>query len=381
MNSGLGFEIEAGGGNPCQARAGRLETAHGLVETPVFMPVGTQGAVKAMAPRDLHEVGAQIILANTYHLHLRPGEQTVRLAGGLHSFMGWDGPILTDSGGYQVFSLARLRKVTGEGVGFRSHIDGSERFLSPELAIEIQLALGSDVMMVLDECPPSQADRATIAGAVERTLAWARRCRARTDRAAGDGEIGPGHGLFGIVQGGVFPDLRRECADALLEAGFDGYAIGGLGLGEPQAEMLAAVEATTARLPTGRPRYFMGLGTPAEIIGIVARGVDMFDCVLPTRLGRHGTVMTGHGNVVIRNARYARDFGPLEEGCGCYACSNFSRAYVRHLIAAGEILGLVLCTHHNLHFLHRFTGRMREAILAGRFGEWSADYMAGLGRD
>ncbi len=380
MNTGLGFELEAGGDHPCQARAGRLETAHGVVKTPVFMPVGTQGTVKAMAPRDLREVGTQILLANTYHLHLRPGEKTVRLAGGLHSFMGWDGPILTDSGGYQVFSLAALRKVTGDGVSFRSHIDGSERFLSPELAIDIQLALGSDVMMALDECPPSKADRTAIGRAVERTLAWALRCRTRAERAVGDGEMGPGHGLFGIVQGGIFPDLRRECADALGEAGFDGYAIGGLGLGEPQAEMLAAVEATTARLPAGRPRYFMGLGTPAEIIGVVARGVDMFDCVLPTRLGRHGTVMTRLGNVVVRNARYSRDFGPLEEGCDCYACSNFSRAYIRHLIAADEILGLVLCTHHNLHFLHRLAGQMRAAIVEGRFDGWSASYLAGLAR-
>lgn len=378
MNTRLPFSLEAGAGRSGQPRAGRLETAHGPVLTPVFMPVGTQGTVKAMTPRDLHEVGAQVILGNTYHLHLRPGEETIRLAGGLHRFMGWDGPILTDSGGYQVFSLARLRKVTDEGAAFRSHIDGSEKFLSPELAVEIELALGSDVMMVLDECPPSRADRPAIEAAVARTVAWARRCRDRADRAIEDGDLLPGHGLFGIVQGGLFGDLRQSCAEALVELGFDGYAIGGLGLGETGPQMMEAVSRTTEAVPADRPRYFMGLGTPAEIIGVVARGVDMFDCVLPTRLGRHGTVMTRHGNVAVRNARYARDFGPLEEGCGCYACRNFSRAYVRHLISAGEILGLALCTHHNLHFLLRLSAEMREAIVTGRFDEWSRAILAGL---
>jgi len=376
----LGFTLEARDQGGTQARAGRLETAHGSVATPVFMPVGTQGAVKAMTPRDLREVGAQIILANSYHLHLRPGEETVRLAGGLHRFMGWYGPILTDSGGYQVLSLARLRKVTDDGVSFRSHVDGSERFLSPELVVEIQLALGSDVMMTLDECPPSQAERPVLAAAVERTVAWARRCRARADRAWEEGELRPGHGLFAIVQGGLDTALRRRCAEELVDMGFDGYAIGGLSLGEPVPAMLDTVWATTRLLPADRPRYFMGLGTPAEIIGVVARGVDMFDCVLPTRLGRHGTVMTRRGNVVVRNARYAKDQGPLEEGCTCYACRNFSRAYVRHLIAAGEITGLILCTYHNLHFLLRFTAEMRQAILAGRFGEWSAARLAELAR-
>lgn len=378
MGPRLAFELEAGGDSG-RERAGVLTTAHGRVRTPVFMPVGTQGSVKGLAPRELLEVGTQIILANTYHLHLRPGEETVGLAGGLHVFMDWSGPILTDSGGYQVFSLARLRKVTDEGVRFRSHIDGSERFLSPEKAIDIQLVLGADVMMVLDECPPSDADRAAIGEAVRRTLNWAGRCRARVDLAEGEGALRSGHGLFGIVQGGVFPDLRRECASALVELGFDGYAIGGLGLGESREEMLTAVEVTTACLPADRPRYFMGLGTPREILAAVARGVDMFDSVLPTRLGRHGTVMTRGGNVVVRNARYARDFGPLEEGCDCYACRHFTRAYVRHLVAAGEILGLLLCAHHNLRFLHRLTTEARQVIVEGRFREWSAELISGLG--
>jgi len=368
----LKFTIQAGGGGPTAPRAGILHTAHGEVPTPVFMPVGTQGSVKAMAPRELREVGARIILANTYHLHLRPGEDVVGEAGGLHAFMGWDGPILTDSGGYQVFSLARLRKVTDEGVAFRSHIDGSERFLSPERAVDIQQTLGSDVMMVLDECPPSEAPREEIARAVRRTTEWARRCRERA------GRLEPGRGLFGIVQGGLHPDLRSQSAQALVDLGFHGYAIGGLGLGEGREEMLRAVEMTTERLPVEAPRYFMGLGTPAEIIEVIARGVDMFDCVLPTRLGRHGTVMTRRGNVTVRNAAHARDFGPLEEGCDCWACRNFSRAYVRHLIAAREILGLRICTHHNLHFLARLTAEARQAITAGRFRAWAEEVLAGF---
>jgi queuine tRNA-ribosyltransferase len=378
MTARLLFEIEAGVG-PGRARAGRLVTAHGQVLTPVFMPVGTQGSVKGLAPREVLEVGSQIILANTYHLHLRPGEETVSLAGGLHSFMAWPGPILTDSGGYQVFSLSGLRKVSDEGVRFRSHIDGSERFLSPEKVIDIQLALGSDLMMVLDECPSSEADRESIVRAVRRTLNWAGRSRARIDQVADDGTLRPGRGFFGIVQGGVFPDLRRDCAAALVDLGFDGYAIGGLGLGEAREDMLEAAAVTAAGLPADRPRYFMGLGTPSEILTAVGIGVDMFDCVLPTRLGRHGTVMTRRGNIVVRNARYSRDFRPLEAGCECYACRHFTRAYVRHLIAAGEILGLLLCAHHNLHFLHRLMRETRRAILDQRFAEWSAEVIAEMG--
>jgi len=370
----LKFTIQAGGEGPTSARAGVLHTAHGEVETPVFMPVGTQGSVKGVAPRELREVGARMILANTYHLHLRPGEDIIREAGGLHAFMGWDGPILTDSGGYQVFSLSRLRKITDEGVAFRSHIDGSERFLSPEKAVDIQQALGSDVMMVLDECPPSEAPGEELVRAVRRTTEWAARCRERA------GTLEPGRGLFGIVQGGLDPDLRFRSARALVELGFEGYAIGGLGLGEGREEMLRAVEVTTEHLPTGAPRYFMGLGTPAEIVEVIARGVDMFDCVLPTRLGRHGTVMTRRGNVAVRNAAYARDFRPLADGCDCWACRNFSRAYVRHLISAREILGLRLCTHHNLHFLARLTARARQAVVEGRFEAWSAEFLEGFAR-
>lgn len=366
-------DVESPGRPRCGARAGVLATAHGDVKTPVFMPVGTQGTVKGVTPRELRELGTQMILCNTYHLFLRPGEETVRLAGGLHTFVGWDGPILTDSGGYQVFSLANLRRLTDEGVIFRSHIDGSERFLSPEKAVEVQLALGSDIMMVLDECPPAEAAREAVERAVQRTTAWAERCLERA------GPRQPGYGLFGIVQGGTFPDLRRESAQALVSMDFDGYAIGGLALGEPREETLATVEEVAGLLPAEKPRYFMGLGTPVEIIEVIARGVDMFDCVLPTRLGRHGTVITRRGNVVVRNARYARDFGPLEEGCECYACRNFTRAYVRHLIAAREILGLILCTHHNLHFLHRLIEDARRAIVAGGFADWSANFQRGFG--
>ncbi len=370
-----GHGASAAGAGPSTGvgpRAGILETAHGRVLTPVFMPVGTQGTVKGVTPRDLREVGTQILLGNTYHLYLRPGEEVIATAGGLHAFMGWDGPILTDSGGYQIFSLAALRKVTDDGATFRSHIDGSEHFLSPERAIDIQNTLGSDIMMCLDECPPSEADPGTIGAAVRRTLAWAERCRVHA------GRLPEGRGLFGIVQGGLDPELRRECAQALVSLGFEGYAIGGLGLGEGKAEMLKAVAATTAALPPDRPRYFMGLGTPLEIIETVGRGVDMVDCVVPTRLGRHGTILTRRGNLTLRNARYAKDFGPLEEGCGCYVCRTFSRAYVRHLIVSREILGLVLCTYHNLSFLHRLMAEARDAILSGRFQKWAAAFAEGF---
>lgn len=368
------FTLEVGGERQVEPRAGVLHTAHGPVRTPVFMPVGTQGTVKGVSPRELREVGTQILLGNTYHLHLRPGEELIREAGGLHRFMGWDGPILTDSGGYQVFSLARLRKVNDDGVAFRSHIDGSERFVSPEKSIEVQLALGSDILMVLDDVPSPDAPADVLERSVRRTTAWAERCRIRA------GSLPDGYGLFGIVQGGTDPALRRGSAESLVAIGFEGYAIGGLALGERREAMLSAAEATTAVLPIDRPRYFMGLGTATEIVEVIARGVDMFDCVVPTRLGRHGTVMTRSGRVVVRNARYARDWGPLEEGCDCYACRNFSRAYVRHLIAAGEILGLRLCTHHNLRFLLRLTAEAREAILEGRFGRWSAEFIAGFDR-
>lgn len=368
------FVLERGREHPVGPRAGVLHTAHGPVRTPVFMPVGTQGTVKGVSPRELEEVGTQILLGNTYHLHLRPGEDIVREAGGLHRFMSWDRPILTDSGGYQVFSLARLRKISDDGVTFRSHIDGSERFLSPEKSVEIQLALGSDIIMVLDDVPAPDASADVLRRSVDRTAVWAERCRVRA------GTLPEGYGLFGIVQGGADADLRRRSAESLVAIGFEGYAIGGLALGEAREAMLSAVEAVTAVLPVEQPRYFMGLGTATEIIEVIRRGVDMFDCVVPTRLGRHGTVMTRRGHVVVRNARYARDWGPLEDGCDCYACRNFSRAYVRHLIAAGEILGLRLCTHHNLRFLLRLTAEAREAILGGSFSDWSADFLAGFSR-
>jgi len=337
------------------ARAGILHTPHGSFETPMFMPVGTQASVKAMSPAELKTINAGMILSNTYHLYLRPGHDLVEEAGGLHKFMNWERGILTDSGGFQVFSLSDLRKITEEGVKFRSHIDGSEQFLGPERATEVQMALGADIIMAFDECIPYPADYNYAKDSIMRTTRWARRCldaHTRKDQA-----------LFGIVQGGMYKDLRAQSAKDLVEMDFPGYAIGGLSVGEPKPLMYELLDHTAPLLPAHKARYLMGVGSPDCLVEGVMRGIDMFDCVLPTRIARNGTIMTRRGKVVVRNAEYARDFGPMDDQCSCYACKNFSRAYVRHLFKAEEILGLRLTTIHNLHFLIKLMGEMREAIL------------------
>lgn len=337
-----------------RARTGLLETAHGVVDTPAFMPVGTRGAVKALSPRDLAEVSSQIILCNTYHLYIRPGEEVIRDLGGLHSFMGWQGPILTDSGGYQVLSLAAMRKITEEGVSFRSHLDGTSHFLSPEKVVAIQQALGVDVAMVLDECIPYPASREYVSKSTERTIRWAKRSlEAPRNRDCA---------LFGIVQGGVFEDLREDCAARLGALPFDGFAAGGLGIGEGP-ELLAEIGSLTARLlPDDRPRYLMGLGKPGDLIHGVRSGYDLFDCVLPTRNARNGTLYTATGKLSIKNAAFARDPRPVEEGCPCYGCRHFSRAYLRHLYTAGEILAAYLNTLHNVCYYQRLMAELRRAI-------------------
>lgn len=350
------------------ARAGLLQTAHGRIETPVFMPVGTQATVKSMAPRDLDEVGAQIVLGNTYHLYLRPGHELVAEAGGLHGFMNWQKPILTDSGGFQVFSLAKLRDISEDGVVFRSHIDGSKHFFTPEKVMEIEQALGADIAMAFDVCSPYPAPKEQVVAALEKTTRWAVRCKdchTREDQA-----------LFGIVQGGLFHDLRRRSAEELIELDFPGYGIGGLSVGEPKPLMYECLDELMPLMPKDKPRYLMGVGSPDCLVEGVARGVDMFDCVLPTRIARNGTVFTRRGKLVVRNAEYARDFAPMEEGCGCYACRNFSRAYIRHLIKANEILGLRLTTIHNLHFLLRLMQEIRQNITAGTFAQFYKDFFA-----
>ena len=350
------------------ARAGRLQTAHGVIETPVFMPVGTQGTVKCMAPAELRELGAQIILSNTYHLLTRPGLDLIRQAGGLHKFMNWSGPILTDSGGYQVFSLAKLRRISEAGVEFQSHVDGATLFLGPAEAMEAQAVLGSDIAMAFDECPPWPCDREYACRSVALTLQWAARCREQT----GNGR----QLLFGIVQGSVFADLREKCTRELVALDFPGYAVGGVSVGEPEVEMLRQVDMSVPFLPAEKPRYVMGVGTPPQLLAMVARGVDMCDCVLPTRAARHGKVFTAQGSYSIRAAACRTDFGPLEAGCECYACRKFSRAYLRHLIWANEILGLRLLTWHNLHMFLNLMRRARTAIVAGSFGEFQREFVA-----
>ncbi|MBO5774608.1 MAG: tRNA guanosine(34) transglycosylase Tgt [Kiritimatiellae bacterium] len=348
------------------ARLGRLTTAHGVVETPVFMDVGTLGSVKALEPRDLKELKAQVVLGNTYHLLLRPGPEIIAAAGGLHSFMRWDGPILTDSGGFQVFSLAKRRTFTEEGCRFNSHIDGHEFFLGPKESMAMQRVLGSDIAMVFDECLPYPCDRARAEASVERSIRWARRSKEEPHA--------PGQQVFGIVQGGVYDDIRRHCAESLVEIGFDGYAVGGVSVGEPEKYMYQAVDASVPFLPKDRPRYVMGLGVMRQMVECVARGVDMFDCVIPTRIARHGTAITRKGNVAIKAAKWAFDQGPVEEGCTCYCCRNFSRSYVRHLLACGEILGLRLLTIHNVWALNRFMEDMRKSIADGTFGAFREEY-------
>jgi len=353
-----------------KARLGKLTTAHGVVDTPVFMSVGTQASVKALDPRELREMGTQIILGNTYHLNLRPGLDIIKAAGGLHRFMNWERPILTDSGGFQVFSLAKIRKVKAHGVEFRSHLDGSLLFIGPKESMEIQRVLGSDIAMVFDECPPHDAPAREQKLAVERTIRWARECREQP-RAEGQK-------VFGIVQGGSNAALREECARALVEMDFDGYAIGGVSVGEPEPEMMKAIELAEPFLPAGKARYAMGLGTPAQMVELIARGVDMFDCVLPTRVARNGTAYTRRGAIGLKGAAYKTDFGPLEEGCECFACRNFTRAYLRHLLRADEILGLRMLSVHNSHMYLKLMSDVRAAIAAGAFAGFYRDFIAGF---
>jgi len=352
-----------------KARLGRLTTPRGVIDTPVFMPVGTQASVKALDPRELLEMDTQIILGNTYHLTIRPGMEIIRAAGGLHRFMNWQLPILTDSGGFQVFSLAKIRKIKPHGVEFRSHLDGSLLFLGPKEAMAIQRELGSEIAMVFDDCPPHQASSAELREAVDRTTRWAAECREQ--------ERGPGQLVFGIVQGGSNSALREECARSLVNLDFDGYAIGGVSVGEPEAEMFRAVEMTEPFLPADRPRYAMGLGTPAQMVELVARGVDMFDCVLPTRLARNGTAFTHKGAISIKAGYNKADWRPIEEGCECYACKNFSRAYLRHLLKADEILGLRMLSVHNSHMYQIVMRNIRRRLAAGTFAEFHKEFVAG----
>ena len=367
-----------------KARHGRLKTAHGVIETPAFMPVGTQGSVKAVSPRELRELNAQIILGNTYHLFVRPGIDVIKHFGGLHRFVNWNGPILTDSGGYQIFSLAKLRKISDDGVRFQNHVDGTPAFISPEIAMEIQAALGSDIAMVLDECPPWPCERDYAAKSLEMTVRWAKRCKdaAKSEIRNPKSEINSQQStinsqlLFGIVQGAAFEDLRKQSAEALVQIGFDGYAIGGVSVGEPEEEMFRAVESSEPSLPADKPRYAMGLGTPPQLLEMIGRGVDMFDCVLPTRLARNGTAFTSTGTLNLKNAEFAMDKGAIEDDCACPTCREFTRGYIRHLIKAEEILGLRLITIHNLHFYLDLMRQAREKIGEGTFDQFRRAFVA-----
>jgi queuine tRNA-ribosyltransferase len=380
-----------------KARRGCLTTAHGVIDTPAFMPVGTQGTVKAVTPRELRELDAQIILGNTYHLFVRPGLDVIRYFGGLHNFMNWDGPTLTDSGGYQIFSLAKLRKITEDGVEFQNHIDGARAFISPEIAMEIQAALGGDIAMALDECVPYPCEYDYASQSAEMTTRWAKRCKQwkeenaerptpnaqrrttqpglsaiRNPRSAIERQL-----LFGIVQGATFEDLRKHSAQAIVELDFDGYAIGGVSVGEPEEEMMRAVESAEPFLPRDKPRYAMGLGTPPQLLEMIARGMDMFDCVLPTRLARNGTAFIATGTLNLKNAEFALDKRAIEESCACAACREFSRGYIRHLIKAEEILGLRLITLHNLHFYLNLMSRSRTEIEQGTFDQFRKKFVTG----
>jgi queuine tRNA-ribosyltransferase len=350
-----------------KARAGLLQTAHGAVETPVFMPVGTLATVKSLTPEELLDCGTQIILGNTYHLYLRPGCEVISRFSGLHGFMHWDRPILTDSGGFQVFSLAKLRKINEEGVIFQSHIDGSEHILTPEKSIEIQISLGSDIIMCLDECIKYPAGRDYTRDALELTTRWAKRCKKAWENNGGNA-------LFGIVQGGMMKDLREISADALVEIGFNGYAIGGLSVGEPKDIMLEMADFTLPRLPDNKPKYVMGVGTPEDLIELVALGADMFDCVMPTRNARNGQMFTKYGTINICNSSFKYDTEPIESGCKCYTCRNYSRAYLRHLYMAKELLAYRLNTIHNIYYYISFMKRMRRAICQGEFDEFRKDF-------
>jgi len=380
-----------------KARHGRLTTAHGAIETPAFMPVGTQGSVKAVSPRELRELNAPIVLGNTYHLFVRPGIEVIKHLGGLHKFMNWDRPILTDSGGYQIFSLAKLRKISEEGVQFQNHVDGTPAFISPEIAMEIQAALGSDIAMVLDECPPWPCEYDYAAKSAEMTTRWAKRCRewaeANAQRTADVVAAAVPSGssenpaadtaattakqlVFGIVQGATFEELRQRSAQAIVDLNFDGYAIGGVSVGEPEEEMIRAVESSEPLLPNDKPRYAMGLGTPPQLLEMIARGMDMFDCVLPTRLARNGTAFTSTGTLNLKNAEFARDKRPIEDSCDCTSCREFSRGYIRHLIKAEEILGLRLITLHNLHFYLDLMRQARDKIDKGTFDGFRGEFVS-----
>ena len=356
-----------------KARRGRVNTPHGPIETPVFMPVGTAGTVKAMKPEEVRDMGAQIILGNTYHLYLRPGHEVVKAAGGLHKFMNWERAILTDSGGFQVFSLGAMRKISEEGVEFRSHIDGSKHMLSPEKSMEIQNALGSDIMMAFDECAPYPADRNYVKNSLERTTRWLKRCKEyhkNTEQQS----------LFGIMQGGMYKDLRKQSAEEIVELDLPGYAIGGLSVGEPKEIMYEVMDDCVDFLPADKPRYLMGVGSPDCLFEGVERGIDMFDCVLPTRIARHGMAMTSQGRVNIKNSKYERDFTPLDPNCDCYTCRNYSKAYLRHLFKSDEILSSMLMTTHNLHFLVNTMAGIRKAIEEDRFLEYKKEFYDSYGR-
>lgn len=351
------------------ARLGKIHTPHGDIETPIFMPVGTQATVKAMSPEELKDIKAQIILGNTYHLFIRPGHEIVKEAGGLHKFMNWDRPILTDSGGFQVFSLSKMRDIKEEGVTFRSHLSGEKLFISPEKSIEIQNSLGSDIMMAFDECPPYPADREYVKKSLERTTRWAERSLKANSRPNEQA-------VFGIVQGGMYRDLREQSVKEITSLEFPGYAIGGLSVGEPKDIMKEVLEYTTPLLPDKKPRYLMGVGDPVSLFNGVINGIDMFDCVLPTRIARNGTAMTSQGRVVIKNAKYAKDFTPLDPNCDCYTCRNYSRAYLRHLFKANEIFGLRLASYHNLYFLVNLMENIRQAIKEDRLLEYKEEFFA-----
>jgi queuine tRNA-ribosyltransferase len=369
-----GFKFEVLATDPTGARLGRLTTPHGVVDTPAFMPVGTAATVKGQTQQDLEDLGVQILLSNTYHLYLRPGHELIRKLGGLHKFMSWPGAILTDSGGFQVFSLSELRKVSDEGVTFRSHLDGSEHFLSPEKALEVEIALGADIVMVLDECIEAPSAEARTREAAARTLNWARRSK----------EYFAQHGdparqmIFGIVQGGTYGELRRENADALVELDFPGYAIGGLAVGEGHATTCEMAAIAASRLPAERPRYLMGVGKPEQIPDYVALGIDMMDCVLPTRSARHGCLFTSQGRLLIKNAQYISDERPIDESCGCAVCRRYSRAYLRHLYASGEFLATILNTHHNIYFYLDIMRKIRDAIRFGKLEKFRTDLQARL---
>jgi queuine tRNA-ribosyltransferase len=365
------FDVLATSG---RARRGRLELAHGAVETPAFMPVGTYGTVKAMAPDELEEIGAQIVLGNTFHLWLRPGIEVIGAHRGLHRFMAWNRPILTDSGGFQVFSLGALRKVREDGVTFASPVNGDRMLLTPEISMQIQRTLDSDIVMVFDECTPHPATRDDTTQSMELSLRWARRSRLAFDAGANP------NSLFGIVQGGMHVDLREESLAGLVDIGFDGYAIGGLSVGEPKEEMLRVLDHVAPRLPSDRPRYLMGVGTPEDIVAGVTAGIDMFDCVLPTRNARNGWLFTRYGDVKIRNARYRTDTGPLDPTCGCYTCRNFTRSYLHHLQRVNEILGARLNTIHNLHYYLALASELRAAVAAGGLPAYAAEFETGRSR-